>query len=184
MGCLNCITTFDFIKRCPNYKGIIAFEPNLASYNDCQRIAEIQKIRDFMIYNVGLWDERAELSFFTAESGGSSRVAENGKDKVCVDSLDNILQGDVVSFIKMDIEGAELKALYGCKGTLRKHKPKLAICVYHKKEDIVEIPLYLHDIVPEYKFYMKHYSVRANETVLYAVADCEMSSICHEGSRS
>ena len=75
----------------------------------------------------------------------------------------------------MDIEGAELKALHGCKEILVKHRPKLAICVYHKKEDIVEIPLYLHDVVPEYKFYMRHYSVRAYETVLYAVADSRMS---------
>ena len=50
--------------------------------------------------------------YFTAESGGSSRVADNGTDKIYVDSLDNILQGKAVSFIKMDIEGAELKALY------------------------------------------------------------------------
>ena len=121
--------------------------------------------------------------YFTAESGGSSRVADNGTDKIYVDSLDNILQGKAVSFIKMDIEGAELKALYGCKNTLMKYKPKLAICVYHKIDDIVEIPLYLHDVVPEYIFYMRHYLVRANETVLYAVTDCEMDSTCHEGGR-
>lgn len=174
-GCLDCVTTFDFIKNCPDYKEIIAFEPDSVSYNDCLRIREAQKIRDFKIYNMGLWNEKAELSFLATESRASSRVTDNGRDKICGDSLDNILRGKDVSFIKMDIEGAELKALHGCKEILVKHRPKLAICVYHKKEDIVEIPLYLHDVVPEYKFYMRHYSVRAYETVLYAVADSRMS---------
>lgn len=59
------------------------------------------------------------------------------------------------TFIKMDIEGAELSALKGATEIIKKHKPKLAICLYHKFEDMWEIPLYIHSIVPEYKFYCK-----------------------------
>lgn len=61
---------FDFIKRCPNYKRIIAFEPNTVSYNECQIITETQKIRDIKIYNVGLWNERAKLSFLQQKAEG------------------------------------------------------------------------------------------------------------------
>lgn len=74
-----------------------------------------------------------------------------------------------VTFIKMDVEGAELEALKGAEATIKRDKPRCAICVYHKPEDIDTITEYLHKLVPEYKFYMRHYSLCDYETVLYAV---------------
>ena len=54
----------------------------------------------------------------------------------------------------MDIEGSEMKALKGAEKLIRERKPNLAICVYHKPNDIVDIPLYLKSLVPEYKIYL------------------------------
>lgn len=59
------------------------------------------------------------------------------------------------TYIKMDIEGGELDALIGCSETIKKLKPKLAICLYHKREDMWKIPLFIHSLVPEYKFYCR-----------------------------
>lgn len=69
----------------------------------------------------------------------------------------------------MDIEGAELKALEGAENLIRNAHPKLAICVYHKNEDIDQIPRLLLEYYPEYRFYLRHYSVTKAETVLYAI---------------
>ena len=69
----------------------------------------------------------------------------------------------------MDIEGAELEALKGAKETIKRNHPKLAICVYHKPEDIVDIPKFILELDPEYKLYLRHYSDNAGETVLYAI---------------
>ena len=73
-----------------------------------------------------------------------------------------------VDFIKMDIEGSELEALKGAKNTIKRHKPRLAICIYHKIEDFYTIPKYIKELVPEYKLYVKHHTDREWETVLYA----------------
>ncbi|WP_207131900.1 FkbM family methyltransferase [Clostridium botulinum] len=86
-----------------------------------------------------------------------------------VTSIDEFLQGKEVTFIKMDIEGAELEALKGAENTIKRYKPKLAICTYHKPMDIVNIPIYLKSIVPEYNIYLRHYSYGPLDTVCYAV---------------
>ena len=57
----------------------------------------------------------------------------------------------------------------GSRETIKKYKPRLAISVYHKKEDITKIPLFIKNLVPEYKLYLRHYSNSDGETVLYAV---------------
>jgi hypothetical protein len=73
-------------------------------------------------------------------------------------------------FIKMDIEGSEMEALKGAASTIRTKKPRLAISVYHKPEDIITIPAFLQNLVPEYKFYLRHDClVNLTETVLYAI---------------
>ena len=69
----------------------------------------------------------------------------------------------------MDVEGAELEALKGARNLIERDKPKLAICLYHKDDDIWEIPYYIKKLVPEYKLYIRHYSNYQCETVLYAV---------------
>jgi len=73
-----------------------------------------------------------------------------------------------VTFIKMDIEGAEVEAVSGAADIIRSQKPKLAICVYHSKEHIIKIPFLLKKLVPEYKIYLRHHSPSLLDTVCYA----------------
>lgn len=81
--------------------------------------------------------------------------------------IKNILK---VDFIKMDIEGAELDALKGVSETIKKFKPKLAICLYHNINDFGTIPKFLNDLNLGYKFYLGHYTIHTEETVLFATA--------------
>ena len=103
-------------------------------------------------------------------TNGSSTCSE-GNDTVYLTSIDSVVKDERVTFIKMDIEGAELKSLMGAKNTITKNKPRLVICVYHKPEDICEIPEYILSLVPEYRFYLRHYCSVGSETVLYASCD-------------
>ena len=68
----------------------------------------------------------------------------------------------------MDIEGSEKEALKGARKTIQKYKPKLAICLYHKPEDIIVLPHYLLELVPEYQFKIRHYTTFSYDTILYA----------------
>ncbi len=79
-----------------------------------------------------------------------------------------LLRGGGVTFIKMDIEGAEYQSLLGALKTIKKYRPKLAICLYHKPEDIIEIPHIILSINPDYKLAIRHYTTCNWETVLYA----------------
>ena len=73
-----------------------------------------------------------------------------------------------ITFIKMDIEGAEQKALHGAGKIIKKYRPKLAISVYHLPNDIIEIPLMIHNMVSEYQLFLRHHYSNHWETVLYA----------------
>ena len=68
----------------------------------------------------------------------------------------------------MDIEGAELETLKGAEQTIRRFRPKLAICLYHRPEDFVTIPRFLDRVLPQYQFAIGHFTIHAEETVLYA----------------
>ena len=73
-----------------------------------------------------------------------------------------------VDFIKMDVEGSEAAALRGAVRTIRRHKPKLAICAYHKPDDMCILPQLIKSMVPEYRLYLDHFTINSTETVLFA----------------
>lgn len=82
--------------------------------------------------------------------------------------LDEFLKGERITFVKMDIEGAEYDALKGAAQIIKEQKPKLAISIYHTPNDIIKIPELLLELRPDYKFYIRHYSLLPNEIILYA----------------
>lgn len=167
-GMYNGDSTLGFIKWCGgDYKKIIGFEPNENNLLLCRNNVALSKVKNLTIYNKGLWDKEEILKFEIA-NGTDSSISEDGTETIETVALDEILKGEPVTFIKMDIEGAELNALQGAKETILRYRPRLAICVYHKSEDLIELPKYIHELVQEYKFYLRHYSTYSQETVLYA----------------
>lgn len=120
------------------------------------------------VFHSGVWDEKTTLHFKSGASG-SSCVSMDGDISINVDTLDNMLGGQEITFIKMDLEGSEYKALLGARNLIETYEPKLAVSIYHKREDVWELPKLILDMNSDYKFYFGHYSIAAAETVLYAV---------------
>ncbi|MDR2600484.1 MAG: FkbM family methyltransferase [Oscillospiraceae bacterium] len=171
-GCYNFQTSFDFIRNMKGkYKKIAAFEPNPEQYEIC--VEKARGIKNATVYECGLWNKSTILNFSSSKDKPmSSHFTDNNKEtniKIKAVKLDDILNGEEATFIKMDIEGAELNALKGAVQTILRYKPKLAICLYHKPEDIWEIPEYIINLRDDYKIYMRHHSVTNIDTVLYAV---------------
>lgn len=132
----------------------------------CKEIIEKDGYKNWDIYNYGVYDDNGKLYF--SSNSSSTKVSKDGDIEVDVIKLDDFFKThEKPTFIKMDIEGAELAALRGCADTIREYKPKLAICVYHKPEDIFEIPEYILSLNPDYKMWLRHYTNLINETVLY-----------------
>jgi FkbM family methyltransferase len=120
-----------------------------------------------------LWDRTGEHVPFNENGPGSSIDQQHQSSKtattMAIDDFVKEKKLPKVDFIKMDIEGAELNALRGAEATLKKFKPRLAICVYHKRDDMITIPRYLNSLGIGYDLYMNHYSIHSEETVLFAV---------------
>ena len=118
----------------------------------------------------GTWDKDKILRINTPGTSGSS-VRSKGSTAVYLTTIDSIVKDERVTFIKMDVEGAELKSLMGARNTIIKNHPRLAVCVYHKPTDLCDIPGYILSLVPDYKFFLRHYSSCQFETVLYAYCE-------------
>lgn len=150
-------------------KKAYAFEPDRVNYEKCRKIVEEGELSYIKLLPYGTWDEAATLHFSQASSAVSS-ISEDGNTIVQTRTIDSLMDsGERITFIKMDVEGAELKSLMGACNTIRRDRPKLAISIYHKDKDMVQIPLYIRSLIPDYRLYVRHYSNNANETVLYAV---------------
>jgi FkbM family methyltransferase len=158
-------TTEEFCRRYPGYRKVFLFEPSVSNMQAAKARLASQGNIEFL--TVGLSDEEGKLSF-NPDGGSASAVSDSGSDTVSVTTLDQCI-GSPVSFIKMDLEGWEMKALAGSVRHIRNDRPKLAIAVYHGASDFREIPRLIQGLNPEYRIYLRHYTQGWSETVMYFV---------------
>ena len=162
IGAFDGFTSKEFIKRCPQFKSVHVFEPDHLNLSLAkERLTSYERV---YYYPLGLSDKREMLNFCT--SGSCSTISKAGSHSIQVDSLDSILT-DKITFIKMDIEGSETKAILGAAGLIRNNLPKLAISVYHKPEDFWKIPETIFSISDKYTIKLRHYTETLYETVMF-----------------
>ena len=106
---------------------------------------------------------------FSASGSMDSKITAVGGEAVQCRMLDSIEWEHAPTYIKMDIEGAEPDALRGATEMIRRHKPVLAICVYHRSEHLWEIPNQIRALDPDYSLYLRRYLEECWEMVCYAV---------------
>jgi len=133
--------------------------------------------RRIEIIRKALWCESG-LSLFFVDKGPASRARTEPTGDLDLSvkalSIDDFVRKrglPRVDFIKMDIEGAELKALKGAVRTIKRHRPRVAISLYHSLDDLVEIPQFLSSFNLGYKFYLDHFTIHREETILFGVSE-------------
>lgn len=157
------VASFEFLSsNLEVFNRNLALNPQLAS-----------RIR---LYQSPVYSETGR-ELFVVGSGPGTQVLPRTTDalarKVRTLKIDDLVaSGDFprIDFIKMDIEGSELEALKGSEKVLRGFKPKLAITVYHDFKDFWTIPQYLDSLGLGYQFFLRHFTIHAEETVLFARA--------------
>lgn len=159
-------TSLEFSKLFPDYQSIHIFEPET---RQCQVITQtLQGMHGVTVYPYGVSEQSQRLQFSC--SGSASKICDSGDVTVEVVALDEILKGEV-SYLKMDIEGYELPALAGTQNIIKTQKPLLAICCYHRPDDLRAIPERVLSYHSGYKIYLRHYSEGLLETVYYFVPE-------------
>lgn len=156
--------TLDYISRFPDYKKVYLFEPDSESIKLAKD--NLSKFKNIEYFEYGISNESKTLKFDSRHDFGSV-ISETGDSEIKCVSLDEVIKEER-AYIKLDIEGAELDAINGAKRLISNGSP-LAICVYHKPQDIWEIPARINELYPGYKFRLRHYSTCIFETVLYAI---------------
>ena len=159
------------------YRRIIGFETD----REYSRVAKenLSFMNDVEIVHRGLYDTNGclKLSSGLGLMGSLEAVFDESgmfdgeKNVIEVCKLDDyFMSSDITpTIIKMDIEGAEMAALHGAESIIRKRHPKLLICIYHRKDDLIDIWKYVKECDNSYKFYLRHYSDNSTETVLFCV---------------
>ena len=163
-------TMEEFCKVCNNqFRRIICFEPMPEYY---QKIEKRSEGKNVIPIRAGVYKETTVLHF-TAEGKGSAITTNNNSNTISVPvcAIDETPECQEATFIKMDVEGSEMDALLGARETILRNRPKLAICIYHRHRDFIDIPNWIHTLVPDYKLYVRHHSFSVNETVLYAIPE-------------
>lgn len=161
----------DFVAVFPNYKKIIAFEPDPVNFEKLCRREKKENIRNIALIKKGVSSSNGHL-FFQANGYTNSFLSDKGDIDIQVAKLDDVINDTVGQImIKMDIEGSELDALHGARNMLQTKSPILAICVYHKETDLIEIPQFIHKIVGDnsYDYYLGFHGKDLYELVFYAI---------------
>jgi FkbM family methyltransferase len=151
---------------------IYSFEPDDENFCKLQENVNSQSLNGSVHpIKLGLWSHATTLKFESfRENSMQHQVSEDGDIQIQVTSIDEFASGNniKIDLIKMDIEGSEIEALLGARETIRKFKPRLQICSYHKFDDLWEIPILIKELFPGYSLYLGNHTQNIFETIVYA----------------
>lgn len=151
------------------FSRITAIEPDLLNFEKlAATLARHVPCDDVVLLPCGLGN-KTEFVAFQGLGQPSSAVGERGNATALVVAFDDAVHCSRVDYIKLDVEGAELLALEGCKNTILLHHPAIAVAVYHKPADLWQIPRFLDELVPDSRFYLRSHGQHGFDLVLYAV---------------
>lgn len=152
------------------YEKIIALEPSEENFAKLEATIRELGAANVVPVKVGAWDVKATLRLATKEMHIDNQITDDGAEHIEVDRIDSIIGGlgYPVTLIKLDINGAEYRALAGAAETIRKNRPRIIVRL-HTKEDFFRLPILLKEIAPDMKLYLRQRNFMSMMIVLYGV---------------
>lgn len=142
-----------------NFNEYICYELDNENYNILKNFVEnlpVEIKQKINLKNVGVGNQKTVVNYSVAGSGSTEEIS--GINKGYITKLDYDLNKKNDIFIKMDIEGSEKDALHGASKIIIEKKPKLAIALYHNVYDLWELPIYILELVPQYKLKLENHT--------------------------
>ena len=164
-------TALIYSRRVGRKGRVMALEPSVGNYEKLVKRVRKRRLRNVTPLLLGAWSEDAVLRFKDG-TGASAKLGDDGNVEVVVTAVDALLadhQLPRVDVLKLDVEGAEKAALEGARKSLEAHRPVLHISIYHKFDDLFELPLMLSEWLSGYRWYLGHHSYYQMETDLYGI---------------
>lgn len=158
-------TTELFCMKHPDYERVFLFEPDGINLENAKK--RLKDYRSIEFIELGVSDSIDTL-WFNPNNGSASSIGESGSCKIDVTTIDDHIDTKV-TFIKMDLEGWELKALAGAKRHIIEDHPTLAIAVYHHPSDFWRVFEFVFSLRQDYKIFLRHYTESWTETIMYFV---------------
>ena len=174
-GCFDGSTCYNFVGWCGHkgFEHIYSFEADPKNYERSKEI--LAPLGKCDLYPYGTSDVKKKV-YFAAEAFETSCIISRkeaekrnfeGVQEIETVALDDVLEGKRVTFIKMDIEGAEYEALLGARKLIAENRPRMAISVYHKFEDFITLADLVLKMHPDYRISFRHYGFDELETIMY-----------------
>jgi FkbM family methyltransferase len=162
-----------FIDLCghADVKDAYLFEPDPENYNALVNAVE-NASRPALCLPLALAD-RYRMLTFTGGKGEGASISGDGTIHVAAAALDEMFPGCSIDFIKLDVEGAEADAINGALQLIKGSRPIIAVSLYHKAQDLWEIPYQLSFVCKDYRFYIRQHYYNSFATVLYAIPECK-----------
>lgn len=137
---------------------IYAAEPDPKTFLKLSAYAENEERSMVIPVNAAIGKECAQVEFMSSASRGSGKEGLSKSAKcttVDVRTVDSIVKDENIDLIKLDVEGDEADAIEGCRQTIKRCAPSMAVSVYHRTQDIFELPLLLGKLLPDHKMYLR-----------------------------
>jgi FkbM family methyltransferase len=162
-------SVLEFVKATQGiYQKIFAIEPDSTNFNELTRNMNERNIKDVKCFNNGVWNKKEKLYFSANDEQESGILTSESKNLIQADTLDDMLKGEKITFIKMSVQGAEKEAIMGAANILVCQEPKLAITIFMKPNSLIEIPKLIKKINPNYKIYLRCEESFFARVILYA----------------
>ncbi|MBO5715274.1 MAG: FkbM family methyltransferase [Clostridia bacterium] len=174
LGAYNGDTIREMLHFNPNLQSAIALEPDARNFRKLNEYAQTLENIDIKCINAGAWNENTTL-LFDASGNRNAGIVSKGNivskiKEVNVISVDEVLNGAKVDYIKYDVEGSEREALLGSAETIKTLSPKLLVSLYHRSEDLFALPELVKELNSDYSLYLRRFPyIPAWDLNLYAI---------------